>query len=162
MLDSYQISELYQKLSAIFHGPHIVLPQPIEWATSAILQAQEARQGQDLFCFVFCSSLLTEFLGPKNTLFSPASSISRQLQVMYDIVMCRYVEPASPLSLYREPSFGHGRLRIVNETHAYWSWQRNNDLDAFVADEVWLQSLSTSKACWDKQAAPSSFPNDEL
>ncbi|KAE8098533.1 hypothetical protein FH972_016588 [Carpinus fangiana] len=72
-----------------------------------------------------------------------------------------YEEPASPLSLYREPSFGHGRLRILNETHAYWSWQRNNDLDAFVADEAWLQSLSTSKACWDKQA-PSSFPNDEL
>jgi hypothetical protein len=75
--------------------------------------------------------------------------------------MCRYEEPATPLSLYREPSFGHGRLRIVNETHGYWSWHRNNDLDAFVADEVWLESLSTSKACWDnvdKQAPP----NDEL
>lgn len=75
-----------------------------------------------------------------------------------------YEEPASPLSLYREPSFGHGRLRILNETHAFWSWHRNNDLDAIVADEVWLKSLSTSKVCWDivDEQVPSSFHNDEL
>lgn len=78
---------------------------------------------------------------------------------------CRYLEPASPLSLYREPSFGHGRLRILNETHAYWSWHRNNDADAFVADTVWLESLSTSKVCRntvDEEASTSSFVNDEL
>ncbi|KAL2323100.1 hypothetical protein Fmac_027479 [Flemingia macrophylla] len=59
-----------------------------------------------------------------------------------------FKKPPSPLSLYREPSFGHGRLRIVNETHAFWSWHRNNDTDAFIADGVWIESLRSSKACW--------------
>lgn len=78
--------------------------------------------------------------------------------------ICRYLEPASPLSLYREPSFGHGRLRILNETHAYWSWHRNNDADALVADTVWLESLSTSKTCQNTvdEEATTSFANDEL
>lgn len=59
----------------------------------------------------------------------------------------KFKDPPSPLSLYREPSFGHGRLRILNETHAHWSWHRNNDTNAFVADGVWIESLSSSKAC---------------
>lgn len=63
--------------------------------------------------------------------------------------MYRFKNPSSPLSLYREPSFGHGRLNIVNESHAHWSWQRNNDSDAFEADQVWIDSLRSSKACWD-------------
>ncbi|GMY25179.1 purple acid phosphatase 22-like [Fagus crenata] len=62
--------------------------------------------------------------------------------------------PPSPLSLFREASFGHGRLRILNQTHAHWSWHRNNDSNAVVADPVWLESLSSIKACWDL--------NDEL
>ncbi|XP_068473464.1 purple acid phosphatase 22-like [Phaseolus vulgaris] len=69
-----------------------------------------------------------------------------------------FKNPPSPLSLYREPSFGHGRLRILNETHAHWSWHRNNDTDAVVADEVWIETLSSSKACWNQQDAP----NEEL
>ncbi|KAG4959655.1 hypothetical protein JHK82_036372 [Glycine max] len=48
----------------------------------------------------------------------------------------KFKKPPSPLSLYQEPSFGHGRLRIVNETHAHWSWHRSNDTDTFVADGV--------------------------
>ncbi|XP_061338990.1 purple acid phosphatase 22-like [Gastrolobium bilobum] len=60
-----------------------------------------------------------------------------------------FKKPPSPLSVYREPSFGHGRLRIVNETHAHWSWHRNDDTDSFVADDVWIESLSSSKACWE-------------
>ncbi|XP_043697691.1 purple acid phosphatase 22-like [Telopea speciosissima] len=53
-----------------------------------------------------------------------------------------YKEPTSPLSLFREASFGHGRFRVFNKTHAHWSWHRNNDSKSTVADEVWLQSLS--------------------
>ncbi|GLT62643.1 hypothetical protein SLA2020_352620 [Shorea laevis] len=64
-----------------------------------------------------------------------------------------FEEPDSPLSLYREPSFGHGRLRMLDETRAHWSWHRNNDTDAYVADEVWLHGLTTNPACWD--ATPS-------
>jgi hypothetical protein len=59
----------------------------------------------------------------------------------------RFKNPPSPLSLFREPSFGHGRLRILNETHAHWSWHRNNDKDAVVADEIWIESLSNLKGC---------------
>jgi len=59
----------------------------------------------------------------------------------------RFKNPPSPLSLFREPSFGHGRLRILNETHAHWSWHRNNDKDAIVADEIWIESLSNLKGC---------------
>ncbi|PRQ43861.1 putative Acid phosphatase [Rosa chinensis] len=58
-----------------------------------------------------------------------------------------FEDPASPLSLYREPSFGHGRLKMVNETHAFWGWHRNNDSNFVVKDQVWLQSLSSSKTC---------------
>lgn len=78
--------------------------------------------------------------------------------------MCSYEEPASPLSFYREPSFGHGRFRTLNETHAFWSWHRNNDADAVVADDVWFESLSSSKACRDTvdEKVPSSFSKDEL
>ncbi|XP_017698163.2 purple acid phosphatase 22-like isoform X2 [Phoenix dactylifera] len=51
------------------------------------------------------------------------------------------------LSLFHEASFGHGRLSVVNRTHAHWSWHRNDESDSTVADEVWLDSLSASEAC---------------
>ncbi|TQD83320.1 hypothetical protein C1H46_031107 [Malus baccata] len=75
-----------------------------------------------------------------------------------------FEDPASPLSLYREPSFGHGRLRIVNETHAFWGWHRNNDSNSVVKDQLWLESLSSSKACLHpgNQKGVSSSVNDEL
>ncbi|XP_050381858.1 purple acid phosphatase 22-like [Argentina anserina] len=57
-----------------------------------------------------------------------------------------FKDPTS-LSLFREASFGHGRLKVVNETHAFWGWHRNNDSNYIVKDQVWLQSLSSSKSC---------------
>ncbi|WOL00837.1 purple acid phosphatase 22-like [Canna indica] len=54
---------------------------------------------------------------------------------------------AASLSLFREASFGHGRLSVVNGTHARWLWHRNDDADSKVRDEVWLQSLSASASC---------------
>ncbi|XP_054782629.1 purple acid phosphatase 22-like [Prosopis cineraria] len=71
----------------------------------------------------------------------------------------KFKNPGSPLSVFRESSFGHGRLIIVNETHASWAWHRNNDADAVVADHVWISSLRSTKACWDD---PSFAPRDEL
>ncbi|KAE8805310.1 purple acid phosphatase 22-like [Hordeum vulgare] len=47
------------------------------------------------------------------------------------------------LSVFREASFGHGRLRIVDETSAVWTWHRNDDEYATVRDEVWLESLAS-------------------
>ncbi|XP_030453745.1 purple acid phosphatase 22-like [Syzygium oleosum] len=70
-----------------------------------------------------------------------------------------YKEPASPLSMFREASFGHGRLRVLNHTHAHWSWHRNNETNSVIADEVWLESLSASSTCMGQQ--PSSI-KDEL
>ncbi|KAM7262895.1 hypothetical protein ACFE04_000578 [Oxalis oulophora] len=60
-----------------------------------------------------------------------------------------FKKPTSPLSLYRESTFGHGRLRIEDGSRAHWSWHRNNDSDSVVADEVWLDSLATSCDCRD-------------
>ncbi|KAK9857590.1 hypothetical protein WJX84_010024 [Apatococcus fuscideae] len=47
-------------------------------------------------------------------------------------------------SAYREPSFGHGTLDILNATHAYWQWHRNQDGDRVTADStpVWKQMIS--------------------
>uniref|UniRef100_A0A7N0TGK7 Purple acid phosphatase C-terminal domain-containing protein n=1 Tax=Kalanchoe fedtschenkoi TaxID=63787 RepID=A0A7N0TGK7_KALFE len=51
------------------------------------------------------------------------------------------------LSMFREPSFGQGRLRIFNETHAHWSWHRNDDEFSNIADEALLENLAKSKMC---------------
>uniref|UniRef100_A0ACD5WTI9 Uncharacterized protein n=1 Tax=Avena sativa TaxID=4498 RepID=A0ACD5WTI9_AVESA len=52
---------------------------------------------------------------------------------------------SAQLSVFREASFGHGRLTIVNDTSAVWRWHRNDDDNATVADEVWLESLASTK-----------------
>ncbi|KAL9999415.1 putative Acid phosphatase [Helianthus debilis subsp. tardiflorus] len=58
-----------------------------------------------------------------------------------------YKEPSPSISLFREASFGHGRLRIINETHAHWSWHRNDDSASVMADDVWIESLSSLPSC---------------
>jgi len=45
----------------------------------------------------------------------------------------------------REESFGHGRLRIVDARRALWTWRRNDDVDATISDQVWLESLADLK-----------------
>ncbi|KAK4281638.1 hypothetical protein QN277_013106 [Acacia crassicarpa] len=69
----------------------------------------------------------------------------------------KFKDPGSPLSVFREASFGHGRLRIVNETHAHWAWHRNNDTNAVVADQVWISSMSSFKACWDDTSSAARY-----
>ncbi|BAF29188.1 probable purple acid phosphatase 20 [Oryza sativa Japonica Group] len=59
----------------------------------------------------------------------------------------RYVDPQPAASAFREASFGHGRLEVVNATHALWTWRRNDDDEAVVADEVWITSLASNPAC---------------
>ncbi|GER43883.1 alpha-L-arabinofuranosidase, partial [Striga asiatica] len=39
----------------------------------------------------------------------------------------RYKKSQPEWSVFQEASFGHAELRIVNLTHAYWSWHRNVD-----------------------------------
>ncbi|XP_044510305.1 purple acid phosphatase 2-like [Mangifera indica] len=50
------------------------------------------------------------------------------------------IEPQPSYSAYREASFGHGTLDIKNRTHAYFSWNRNEDGYAVEADSVWLHN----------------------
>ncbi|CAD6261019.1 unnamed protein product [Miscanthus lutarioriparius] len=70
----------------------------------------------------------------------------------------------APLSMMREASFGHGRLRVVNATTAHWSWHRNDDADSVVRDDLWLESLAANASCRqpaDPAAAVNSW-DDEL
>ncbi|KAG8386135.1 hypothetical protein BUALT_Bualt03G0117500 [Buddleja alternifolia] len=53
----------------------------------------------------------------------------------------KYKEPRPEWSVFREASFGHGELNVVNSTHAFWSWHRNDDDEPVRSDEVWLTSL---------------------
>ncbi|OEL25770.1 Purple acid phosphatase 22 [Dichanthelium oligosanthes] len=49
------------------------------------------------------------------------------------------------LSVCREASFGHGRLRILDDRKAVWTWHRNDDEHATISDKVWLESLASPK-----------------
>ncbi|GJX82865.1 purple acid phosphatase 22-like protein, partial [Tanacetum coccineum] len=75
-----------------------------------------------------------------------------------------YKEPRPSISVFREASFGHGRLRMVNQTHAHWSWNRNNDSFSVVADGVWLESLRSSPSCISRihQKVQRTSETDEL
>ncbi|XP_052882305.1 purple acid phosphatase 15-like [Gossypium arboreum] len=41
-------------------------------------------------------------------------------------------------SAYRESSFGHGILKVKNETHALWIWYRNQDAYGTTGDVVYI------------------------
>lgn len=41
-------------------------------------------------------------------------------------------------SAYRESSFGHGILEVKNETHALWTWHRNQDSYRSVGDIIYI------------------------
>ncbi|GLT55297.1 hypothetical protein SLA2020_284340 [Shorea laevis] len=51
-----------------------------------------------------------------------------------------FTEPPPSYSTYREPSFGHAVLEIKNRTHAYYTWHRNQDNNAVVADNFCLHN----------------------
>ncbi|PON40179.1 Acid phosphatase [Parasponia andersonii] len=53
----------------------------------------------------------------------------------------RYLYPQPEWSEFREASFGHGELKMVNSTHAFWSWHRNDDDESVRSDHVWITSL---------------------
>lgn len=74
----------------------------------------------------------------------------------------KFENPSPSISAFREASFGHGRLRVYNETHAHWSWHRNQDSNSAVADEVWFESLSSSESCRKGKAITGLQEKDEL
>lgn len=71
--------------------------------------------------------------------------------------------PTSPLSLFHEASFGHGRLIVHNRTHAHWSWHRNDDSDSTIRDDVWLENQSSLNKCNGQHVSENwTSVNDEL
>ncbi|XVF77501.1 hypothetical protein PTKIN_Ptkin14bG0049600 [Pterospermum kingtungense] len=62
----------------------------------------------------------------------------------------KYREPRPEWSLFREASFGHGELKIVNSTHAFWSWHRNDDDEPVRSDQVWITSLMSAGCLEEK------------
>ncbi|XP_031404992.1 purple acid phosphatase 18 [Punica granatum] len=56
----------------------------------------------------------------------------------------KYKDPQPEWSVFREASFGHGELKFVNASHAFWSWHRNDDDEPIKSDEVWISSLASS------------------
>ncbi|KAF3605952.1 hypothetical protein DY000_02049669 [Brassica cretica] len=62
----------------------------------------------------------------------------------------KYKDPSPEWSVFREASFGHGELQMVNSTHAHWTWHRNDDDEPTKSDEVWLTSLVNS-GCWTEK-----------
>ncbi|XP_068668082.1 purple acid phosphatase 18-like [Aristolochia californica] len=57
----------------------------------------------------------------------------------------RFKNPKPDWSVFREASFGHGEFKIVNFTHAYWSWHRNDDDEPIQSDTFWITSLASSQ-----------------
>ncbi|KAJ8767115.1 hypothetical protein K2173_013512 [Erythroxylum novogranatense] len=49
-------------------------------------------------------------------------------------------EPQPSYSAYREASFGHAIFDIKNQTHAHYSWHRNEDGYAVEADSLWFSN----------------------
>ncbi|KAK9830602.1 hypothetical protein WJX81_003718 [Elliptochloris bilobata] len=63
-----------------------------------------------------------------------------------------------PWSAYRESSFGHGVLDVLNATTALWSWNRNQDAVSVAADKVYIVRPPASQ-CPNKYngGAPAAF-----
>ncbi|KAK7341102.1 hypothetical protein VNO80_24026 [Phaseolus coccineus] len=56
----------------------------------------------------------------------------------YGVIDTNMTEPQPEYSAFREDSFGHAIFDIKNRTHAYYSWNRNQDGVAMEADYVWF------------------------
>ena len=39
-----------------------------------------------------------------------------------------WVSPQPSWSAFRQASYGHGELTVVNSTHSLWEWHQNEDL----------------------------------
>ncbi|KAH7432007.1 hypothetical protein KP509_07G004100 [Ceratopteris richardii] len=59
-----------------------------------------------------------------------------------------FLDPTPDWSVYREASFGHGILKVLNSTHAHWIWHRNQDNYSVVGDELWLtKTIGARPSC---------------
>ncbi|KAL9239309.1 hypothetical protein vseg_013644 [Gypsophila vaccaria] len=58
-----------------------------------------------------------------------------------------FQDPKPDISVFREASFGHAELNVINSTHAQWIWKRNQDDEAVSADTFWLTTLASDAGC---------------
>ena len=57
-------------------------------------------------------------------------------------------------SAFRSPHFGHGKLALLNCSHAHWTWHRVQDGTRVVADEAWLTThAAQQRACTQRSVA---------
>jgi hypothetical protein len=49
-----------------------------------------------------------------------------------------WMSPQPSWSAFRQASYGHGELQVVNATHMLWEWHQNPDLEPEVADSLWI------------------------
>nr|KYP71111.1 putative inactive purple acid phosphatase 20 [Cajanus cajan] len=56
----------------------------------------------------------------------------------------KYIDPKPEISIFREASFGHGVLEVVNASHALWTWHKNDNDEAVVSDSIWITSFSSN------------------
>ncbi|RXH76270.1 hypothetical protein DVH24_019158 [Malus domestica] len=59
----------------------------------------------------------------------------------------KYLNPKPEILCFREASFGHRQLVVMNATHAQWTWHRNEDSETNASDSIWLTSRSSDPAC---------------
>ncbi|KAL5060231.1 hypothetical protein RYX36_031835 [Vicia faba] len=59
----------------------------------------------------------------------------------------RYQDPKPDISLFREASFGHGLLEVVNASHALWTWHKNDNDKSVASDSIWLTNLFSNPTC---------------
>ncbi|RDX60611.1 putative purple acid phosphatase 20, partial [Mucuna pruriens] len=59
----------------------------------------------------------------------------------------KYINPKPAISIFREASFGHGTLEVVNASSARWTWHKNDNDEADVSDSIWLTSFSSNPSC---------------
>ncbi|KAK4777258.1 hypothetical protein SAY86_005946 [Trapa natans] len=57
----------------------------------------------------------------------------------------------NPISMFREASYGHGELEVVNATHMQWTWHTNANNEMVISDSVWITSLSSNPKCNKQQ-----------
>ncbi|KAE9607346.1 putative Acid phosphatase [Lupinus albus] len=64
-------------------------------------------------------------------------------------MLCAYnfIDPPLDISYFRERSFGHGTLKVVNASHALWTWIKNDDDKPVISESLWFTSLSSYSAC---------------
>mmetsp|Transcript_21244 Transcript_21244/g.53472 ORF Transcript_21244/g.53472 Transcript_21244/m.53472 type:complete len:454 (-) Transcript_21244:7-1368(-) len=50
----------------------------------------------------------------------------------------QYIDPQPEWSVVRQASYGHGKVRIINGTRAFWTWHRIQDGEVVAHDELEL------------------------